>query len=175
MIAAPSEAIRLYGTEEPAPAPRILRAGPLTAEFDAGNLRHIRFDGIEVMRAVSFIVRDENWGTYNPSIADLQIKETADGFRVTYDAVAKDDRQEFRYRATIEGASHGVTFRGEGEAVTDFSTNRTGFVVLHPIDGVAGGPVEIEHVDGRMVQGRFPDLIDPVQPMMDLRALTHEA
>jgi hypothetical protein len=47
-------------------------------------------------------------------------------------------------------------------------------VVLHPIEGVAGEPCTIEHVDGRVVQTRFPDLIDPVQPMMDLRALTHQ-
>ena len=34
-------------------------------------------------------------------------------------------------------------------------TNRTGFVVLHPA-GVAGVPVEIEHVDGRRSSGALP-------------------
>ncbi len=33
----------------------------------------------------------------------------------------------------------------------------------------------IGHVDGRNVKSTFPSVIDPVQPMMDLRALTHEA
>ena len=37
----PSHAVRLFGTEEPVAPARILRAGPLTVEFDAGNLRHI--------------------------------------------------------------------------------------------------------------------------------------
>ena len=66
MTHAPSTAVRLFGTEEPSPQPRILAAGPLTAELDAGNLRHIRFGGVELIRAISFIVRDRNWGTYNP-------------------------------------------------------------------------------------------------------------
>ena len=64
-------------------------------------------------------------------------------------------------------------FEGEGEGLTDFETNRTGFVVLHPIEGVAGEGVTIERVDGTVDEGRFPALIDPVQPMMELRALTH--
>jgi len=171
----PSLNIRLFGTEEPAAEPEVLRAGSLTAELDAGNLRHIRLNGVEVMRAISFIIRDKNWATYNPTISKLAINETGKGFRVTYSALASDDRQEFRYAAVIEGSDKGVSFRAQGEALTDFLTNRTGFVVLHPVAGVAGHPVEIEHTDGEIVQGRFPALIDPVQPMMDLRSLTHEA
>jgi hypothetical protein len=175
MASNPSLAVKLFGTEEPAIEPKVLRAAELTAELDGGNLRHIRVGDVEVMRAISFIVRDKDWGTYNPIITDLDIKETPDRFSVTYNAVAKDSRQEFRYRAVIEGSGDRIVFRGSGEAVTDFLTNRTGFVVLHPVQGVAGEPVEIEHVDGRVVKGRFPALIDPVQPMMDLRALTHDA
>lgn len=167
--------VRLFGTDEPVTRPTILTAGPLVAELDAGNLRHIRFAGIEVIRAISFIVRDKDWGTYNPIISNLRVEEESDRFEVSYSAIARDECQEFRYHATIVGTPQSVTFRGKGEAVTDFLTNRTGFVVLHPIVGIAGHAVEIEHTDGRIVRGRFPDLIDPVQPMMDLRSLTHEA
>ena len=176
MAGNPSEAVKLFGTEEPSSPARILQAGALTAEFDAGNLRHIRFDGVEVMRALSFIVRDRNWATYNPELSELRIEETEVGFKVAYLASTRDAQQEFRYRAAIEGSSDGhLSFSAEGEAVTDFLTNRTGFVVLHAIAGVAGHTAEIEHVDGSRVGGRFPELIDPVQPMMALRALTHEA
>ena len=171
---APSLAVKLFGTEEAVTPPRILRAGPLTAELDAGNLRHIRFGGVEVIRAISFIVRDRNWGTYSPTISDLELRE-GDGFTVSYRAVADDGAQSFRYLAKIRGNADGrVDFEAEGVAETDFQTNRTGFVVLHPIVGVSGRPVLIEHVDGSIVEGAFPDLIDPVQPMMDIRALTHE-
>ncbi len=175
-MSTPSLAIRLYGTDEPVTPPRILTAGRLTAELDAGNLRHIRFGGAEIIRAVSFIVRDRNWGTYNPAIANLVVEEGEGGFSVCYEALARDDGQAIRYSARITGSADGsLRFEAEGVAETDFLTNRTGFVVLHPIVGVAGEPVTIEHVDGRIEQGRFPDVIDPVQPMMDLRALTHDA
>ena len=171
----PSLAVKLFGTEEAVAPPRILTAGALTAELDAGNLRHIRFGGVEVIRAVSFIVRDRNWGTYNPVLSDLVVDEEDDGFTVAYRAVADDGDQAFRYAARIRGAADGsVDFEAEGAAEVAFETNRTGFVVLHPVVGVSGRPVLIEHVDGRVVEGAFPDLIDPVQPMMDLRALTHE-
>ncbi len=174
MTEEPSIAVKLYGTEEASRPPLILEAGPLTAEFDAGNLRHIRCNGVEVLRAVSFIIRDRNWGTHNPVIDDVRVDQVSGRFFVSYRAVAKDADGEFRYRVTIEGTSAELTFRADGEAASEFVTNRTGFVVLHAVTGVAGSPVDIETVDGEVVQGRFPELIDPVQPMMNLRALTHE-
>ena len=39
MADTPSREIRLYGTDDNVAAPRILRAGPLSAELEAGNLR----------------------------------------------------------------------------------------------------------------------------------------
>jgi len=170
----PSLAVRLTGTEEIVAPPRILKAGKLSAELDNGNLRAIRYDGIEIIRAVSFIVRDRNWGTYNAVIDDLSVEEEGDRFTVRYEASAGDDSQSFRYTAEIVGTPRILTFHGKGEATGDFVTNRTGFVVLHPVKGVSGQPVTIEHVDGSIEEGRFPEIIDPLQPMMDLRTLTHE-
>jgi len=170
----PSRAIALYGTDEPVSPSRTLRAGALSAELQAGNLRYIRWNGEEVLRAVSFIVRDKDWGTYNPEISGLTVEEDETGFRVSLHAVAKDDEQSFTYDARIEGHADGrLVFHGRGTTAGGFLTNRTGFVILHPIDGIAGAPVTIEHTDGSVVEGTFPDLIDPIQPMMNLRTLTH--
>jgi len=170
----PSRAIALYGTEEDVPAPRILRAGKLSAELEAGNLRYIRWDGEEVLRAVSFIVRDRDWGTYAPEISNLTVEESAETFKVSLNAVARGEGESFAYDAQIEGRSDGtLIFHGRGTTQTGFETNRTGFVILHPIDGVAGAPVTIKHTDGRVVEDHFPSIIDPIQPMMDLRALSH--
>jgi D-apionolactonase len=167
-----SDSIRLYGTEESVEAPRILQAGPLSAELEAGNLRHIRYHGEEMIRAISFIVRDKNWGTYAPKISHFEVQETPGSFRVSYEAVIEG---EFRYSALITGEANGsLSFSGTGNAMSDFLTNRTGFVVLHPIEGVAGAACTVEHVDGRIEETKFPFLIDPVQPMRDLRAITHE-
>lgn len=169
-----SLAMCLYGTDEPVPAPQILRAGALSAELVDGNLRYIRFGPEEVLRAISFVTRDKDWGTYAPEIRDLRIVQDDHRFIVTYQARAADADQAFAYTARIEGRADGtLIFQGAGQAPDAFVTNRTGFVVLHPIDGIAGQPVRITHVDGREVESTFPALIDPVQPMIELRALTH--
>src|SRR5271166_5371773 len=170
-----SDSIRLYGTNEPVEPPRILQAGPLMVEFEAGNLRYIRFHGHEMIRAVSFVVRDKNWGTYAPQITNLDFHEEADSFHISYQATVGGEKQAFRYSAVIAGESNGsLKFSCKGTAATEFLTNRTGFVVLHPIESVAGAPCAVEHVDGTIEETRFPLLIDPVQPMSALRAITHE-
>ena len=62
----PSRSVRLFETDQPVAPPR-LKAGPLTAEFEVGNLRYIRFSGLEMMGATSFVVRDKNWGNRGPT------------------------------------------------------------------------------------------------------------
>jgi hypothetical protein len=160
----------LFGTEEPVPETATLRAGPLEASLDAGNLRHVTIAGREAVRAVSFVVRDRDWGTYGPAITNLDVRQGPDGFTVTYDALCEDATQAFRYRARIEGSADRLVFEAEGEALTDFTTNRAGFVVLHGVEGVSGEPALVEHVDGTVEQARFPVLIDPAQPFKDVRA-----
>ena len=175
MAETPSRSIMLFGTEEPAAETRLLAAGPLSAEFDAGNLRYIRHDGREAIRAISYVVRDQLWGTFNPEIRDLEVEETGDRFTVTYSASCSGDGQRFDYRARITGNADGtLRFEGIGTPATDFLTNRTGFVVLHGVEGISGNPVEVAEVDGRVVETRFPEIIDPAQPIMNIRALTHE-
>ena len=103
MAGQPSRAIMYFGTEAPVEKPKVLRAGPLTAELESGNLRDIRIGGKEAIRALSFIVRDRNWGTYNPVLSNLKVGQGPDTFEVSYDAVCKDAEQELRYRAKIRG------------------------------------------------------------------------
>ena len=171
----PSRSIELFGTEEPVGELVLLRTGPLQARLDAGNLRNITVGGKEALRAIAFLVRDRNWGTYNPAIANLEVDQGADSFTVTYDAVCSDPDQSFGYQARIEGRADGsLSFEVDGEALSDFVTNRTGFVVLHPLEGVVGRPVTVEHTDGDVVESRFPELIDPDCPFHDIRALGHE-
>jgi D-apionolactonase len=174
MNAAPSRAVMLYGTEQEAPPARLLRAGPLCVQFENGALRYVRFGGIEVLREIAFLVRDENWGTFLPAISDLKIEEGPAHFAVSYHAVCTDARQRLTYRATISGTADGaLAFQVTAQAETEILTNRTGFVVLHP--GVlAGRPVKVTHSDGRIVMARFPELISPGQPLLDILALDHE-
>jgi len=47
-------------------------------------------------------------------------------------------------------------------------------VVLHPLKGVVGNAVEVEHVDGKIEKSKFPERVNPIQPFLNIRALTHE-
>ncbi|MBX3566487.1 MAG: hypothetical protein KF914_00420 [Rhizobiaceae bacterium] len=170
-----SRAIILCGTEQVDPPLRTLKAGPLSVEFDNGGLRYVRIAGIEVLRGISFLVRNENWGTFSPEITGLEIEEGADSFSVRYRGRCRDAQRDLVYDATITGGSDGsLAFDAVAEPLTDVLTNRTGFIVLHPVEGVAGSPVRIEHTDGSRREARFPETIDPRCPFKDVRAMSHE-
>lgn len=170
-------AFRLYGTTQAEPAPRLLKAGKLTAHLTAGNLRTIRYDGVEVLRAISYLVRDRDWGTYDPALSNVVVDETQDGFIVAYTARCDGpDGTILDISAEIEGRTNGrLTFKGTAQSATGFESNRCGFCILHPIVGVAGTPVTVEHVDGSNEDTKLPDLIEPWQPLKDMRAITHTA
>jgi hypothetical protein len=168
---------RRVGTKEKAPKPVILKAGPLTVNFVAGNLRTIRYDGHEVLRAIAYVVRNADWGTYNPEISDCTIRKNSQSFTVTYRArcVSADSSQMLDYQARITGNAQGsLVFEVLAEPSTPFRTARCGFAVLHPIEGVAGQPAVVEHVDGSREQTNFPELIMPAQPFKDIRAIQHQ-
>jgi D-apionolactonase len=176
VMTTPTRAVKLTGTEQPDSIGRILTAGPLSAEFDNGNLRYIKMSGVEVLRAMAFLVRDENWGTYTPALSNLKIDQRKDGFTVSYQATCSRLGQQIDYAATIEGKSNGnLTFRATGKPKRDFLTNRTGFVVLHPLQGVVGQAVKVEHTDGSVTNSYFPEHVNPDCPFRNIRALSHQA
>lgn len=76
--------MRLYGTESAPESFRILRAGPLEVRLENGNLRYVRFEGHEVLRAISYVVRDKDWGTLSGAISDLVILEEPGNFEISY-------------------------------------------------------------------------------------------
>lgn len=166
----------LYGTNEPPAERRLFRAGPLCVEFEAGNLRRLRFGGVEVLRGIAFLVRDTGWGTYRAAITDLDTREEPGLFSIQYRATCSGPEGAFAYQARIEGRASGtLLFACEGAPAADFPANRVGFVVLHPIEGVAGQPMDVEHTDGRRETVALPAAVAPDQPILDIRALTHEA
>ena len=111
----PSRAIKLCGTEQPDVVGRILHAGPMQVEFNNGQLRYLKVGGVEVLRAVGFLVRDENWGTYTPLIRELRIDQRSDGFSLSFDALCSRPDQEVGARQRLAGedeCASGVRFDG---------------------------------------------------------------
>ncbi|MFK4492300.1 hypothetical protein [Bradyrhizobium sp. USDA 336] len=164
-----------FGTDQSPVAVRRLTAGRLTAELVEGDLRTIAYDGLEVLRAISYVVRDKDWGTYSPVIDALVVSEGDNEFTVTYRASCRgSDDQNLTYRAAIHGTEAGVTFDVVAEPETDFLTNRCGFCILHPIANLAGTPVTVKHTNGEREQSALPDLIESWQPFKDMCAISHQ-
>ena len=175
MTTAPTEALKLYGTEQEAPAARTLSAGALSAELEAGKLRWIRYGGTEALRGIAFVVRGSGWETYAPEIANLEIEEGGGRFRVGYDARIESGDGVLAFRADIVAENErSLVFTVEFRPETEFRTNRTGFVALHAIEGVAGEACTIIHSDGTVEETEFPGLIMPLQPFFDIAAMRHQ-
>jgi len=169
-----SRAVKLFGTDVADTKGKLLHAGAISVMLDNGALRYIKLGDVEVLRAIAFLVRDENWGTYTPLISNLKISRGKSGLKIGYDATCGSAKYELAYRAEITCSPEGVVkFAVTATPKTDFLTNRTGFIVLHPLKGVAGKPVTIEHVDGKKDKDKFPSVINPVQPFLNIRAMTH--
>ncbi len=164
-----------YGREEPLPARRVLRAGPLSCLFEDGAIRYVRLGEREIVRRIYGAVREPDWGTVPPEITDLRLVEEPDSFRVSFcvDNVRGD--VDFTWRGSITGDPDGtITFVMDGRARSPFRTARTGLCLLHPIAECAGRSCSVEHTDGAVEEGRFPRLISPHQPFRDIRAISHE-
>src|SRR5882762_3036224 len=81
-----SRGVKLVGTDSVDPKSRTLRAGPLSVEFGNGALSYIKINDVEVLRAIAFLVRDKNWGTYNPEISGLKVSQKKGTFAIQYRA-----------------------------------------------------------------------------------------
>ncbi|MBD9596346.1 hypothetical protein IB270_26245 [Ensifer sp. ENS05] len=168
------ELFRLYGTAEREPESRTLVAGNLSMSFQDGSLRSLRFGGHEVLRAISFLVRDKDWGTCRARLRDLRIAEDERAFSLTYVArFTAPSGANLDCDVAISGTATSVHFSADYMSDADFETARAGFVVLHPVIGVAGQPVAVTHDDASAEEARWPDTIEPWQPFKNIAQITH--
>jgi len=163
-----------YGRDEPLPAGRPVRAGPLTLLFEDGDLRYVRLGDREVLRRLYVSVRDSNWDTVAPAVSNLHAETGSDWFRISFDAEHVEREIDFAWKGTVTGDALGtVTFAMEGRARSTFRRNRIGFCVLHPM-GCAGARCAVEKVDGSIERAALPRYISPHQPFKDMGAISHE-
>ncbi len=153
-----------------------VRCGSLSFHFDpiTGFVRHVKWNGLEVLNQIYAVVRDENWGTVPTRISNVIVESEADAFKVNFDAVCKQGSVEYWWHGSITGAPRALTFEMEGEAKTAFRKNRLGFCVLHPMRECAGKPIKVDHVDGKVETGTFPAEVAPHQPFLNIKTITHE-
>jgi hypothetical protein len=167
--------ILLTGTPVVEQAMRRLRAGRLEAQFGADGLRWVLWNGVEVLRAVQFLVRMPGWGTAAPVIMDLQFDEDATRFNITCRAHYGPAGAGLMVDIVYCGSANGrLTATADICPEVTFDTNRTGFVILHPLTGFAGTEVLVDHASVPQSRVRVPLRISPGQPILDIRAITHQ-
>ena len=166
--------VRRYGRDEPLPDRRTLRAGPLTAILENGDLRYLSVDGTEIVRRIYVAVRNQNWDTIPPRFTRYEVADDGRAFAVHLGAIHQSGDVDFSWEGTILGTAAGtITCSMDGVVGSDFLRNRIGFCVLHP-PGLAGLPASVETPDGA-VEGVFPERISPHQPFVDMAAIAHPA
>jgi len=142
-------------------------------------LRRICRGDTEVLRGIYAAVRDRNWGTVPPAVTLIESQVADDAFALRFEAECCQDDIHFRWQGELTGAADGtVVFDFDGKALSTFLRNRIGFCVLHPIRECAGARARQTRADGRMVECRFPQAIEPQifgqSSFQNLRALAHE-
>jgi hypothetical protein len=168
-----SDLARLYGTSEPPQKLQEVAIGDLSFLYAADGLRRLSWRGVELVRGLSWPIRDENWGTYPAELID----ESVEGSDHEFEARLRFAVAEGRLLCDVRLAALRA-----GELFADlvmtpqrgaFATNRAGFTVLHPIQGVAGAELTVKRHGGALETTRFPELIQPDQPVKDISGLNY--
>lgn len=145
-----------------------LNNGALSTTVQDGALRAVTFAGVEVLRGLTYPVRNADWGTFltrttaeevTPETYHHSFAETDGLFTGTFTATLHSPH---RLSATLT-----LTF------TRDARVNRAGFTLLHPILGTAGEPLRLTHPDGTETATTFPALISPAQPARNIAGLSH--
>jgi hypothetical protein len=148
-----------------------LDAFGVSALVEAGALRRVTFAGREAVRVIDYPIRDRDWGTLSTRTLHEDVSDAA--CSRTFRTTDGDVKGRFSARVAGEGAGAVLDVELVLTALRDTVVNRAGFILLHPLQGVAGEPLRVRHPDGREAAARFPALISPAQPVRDIAALSH--
>jgi len=164
--------IPLFGTEAFRPQAQRFNTGRLSFELLDGGLHDIRFDKIEVIRAVTFPVRDRDWGTIAPRLGVVTKEEIAGGLTLAWTAEFVNGDARLRASLVVTASHDRLEVHATARSDGDFETNRAGFTVLHPI-AASACRLTVQYFDGTTEESNLPDRIEPWQPFKDIRSLTH--
>ena len=152
---------------------RYLKAGQLELVYEEGFLRYIKIGDLEVIRMINHTFRDAQWKTIIMKITDEEIIENQEGFQIKYHGKYAYGNIDYEVQCEINGNSNNeIDFSYHGKVLSQFSRNRLGFTVLHPIKECAGQPIHILHADGSQSDSFSPKEIMPHQPFKELKQLT---
>ena len=154
--------------------PQLLTAGPWSAVLAPdGSLTRVSWQGVEVLRGLSVVVRTNTWLTVLPD-ATVSTTKSDSGFFVEIAARNRGPQVDFSWKGEIVCHSGGnFRFSMEGTSTGVSATNRIGLVALHSLNW-AGKDCELTHTDGSTESTTYPELVSAHQPMKDIRRITQE-
>ena len=144
-----------------------LEVDGLSALVAGGDLRGVSYAGNEVLRGLSYPVRDRNWGTCIVRTVSEQVSAT--GYRRDF----AERSGAFAGTFTAELTERRLVAVLDIRFAADMEINRAGFTLLHPITNVSGEALTITHSDGTTGETCFPRQISPDQPARDIVAMAH--
>src|SRR5258706_6401137 len=86
----------------------VLRAGPLRAVFDRGELRWICLGSREVLRGIYVALRAPGWVTVPKDLSSLRVEAGPDRFRIRFTAVHRREGTHFEWQGSIDGEPDGT-------------------------------------------------------------------
>jgi hypothetical protein len=162
----------VFGTGEPVAGPERLSAGALSLDWTSAAARTVSWHGAEVVRGISWPIRDESWATYPAVVTRETVRKGGSEFEVVQECLIAGGmlsshlvllgRAEGTLQATIELTAHATV-----------CTNRAGLTVLHPLEGLVGSEFTVLHPDGSKTSTRFPVAISPSQLGFDISGLRY--
>lgn len=166
----------IYGTSTAEPDRQTFDLGDMSLLWQEGSIRRLCYQETEIVRGISAVIRDRNWGTHHPlTVAswhylnknDLTLEHT---FQIREGDVATG---KCWINGSLEVILTDLTINITLvlHALEDFTTCRSGLSVLLPLHGVVGAPIDVVHTDGHLESGHFPDRISPSQPFVAIRSL----
>jgi D-apionolactonase len=166
--------IKIFGTDEPFPDEQILSAGKFVLRISGGQIKSVLWDGKEIARGIAYLLRDANWATARATSIVTLRNEPNGVAGATIVGAVKSDPIRFSYMLSIEADAAGtLRIETEGTALSEFSANRIGLTLLHPVPACSGLALQVTHSDGSAETTRFPNSITASQPVFDIRTLSY--
>jgi hypothetical protein len=144
------------------------RSGAWSLQLRDDEFADIAHHGSVVLRSVRAVVRDRNWDTAPLVVDRVDTSGIALTLHVHSEGLGSDLRGIVRAEVRGPGRLRVLT---DLESASEFATNRTGLVVLHPA-ALAGAEIRVRHPDGAVVASRLPSDISPHQPAVDIAGLS---
>ena len=136
-------------------------------------LRNIKYKNIEILKLISFLVRDKNWNNYNPEIIKTSNYKNDHNLNFEFD-LRYGNHEQLEVNILLTVKDHSIKLSAKGKFLTDFWTNRIGFNLLLPLNGVVGEKVDIINSDNSSELSKFPLNISPNQPMVKFNNLSYQ-